>query len=388
MSRTANVIQRGSTWSIRYRAWDPARGEVRQIMKGGYRTKREAVDALNEVHGQIKEGTYAQPSKDTLKDYLEGTWFPSLDAAVLGGDLKVSAAQYYKDAATVRIIPRLGGVKLQSIDAAMLERFYGDLLQSGRKDGKGGLSRSTVHGCHVTLSRALGDAVRWRLLSRNVAKDANSPVADKKEQEVWSAAQVRTFLAAVKDDRLSAMWHLVLSTGLRRGELAGLTWQDVNLEAGVLTVRSNRVVINHQIHVGTPKSEKSKRRIGLDAGTVQALRDHYARVEIGDKLEAESGWQGEGHLFVDEIGRPIHPNVITRLWKRAAAKAGLPVIKLHSARHSYATAGLEAGVPLKVMSERLGHSTYAITADTYSHVSTAVDQDAADRIAEYLFGTS
>jgi integrase len=203
---------------------------------------------------------------------------------------------------------------------------------------------------------------------------------------VWDASQLRVFAASVAEDRTYALWQLAMSTGLRRGELAGLRWEDLDLGAGRLRVAVTRTVVSYRVVDGDPKSATSKRAIGLDPGTVAALKAHKAR-QATERLAWGPAWADNGLVFVQEDGQPYHPQRLSKMFGQAAHKAKLPPIRLHDLRHSYATAGLEAGVPLLVMSRRLGHSSLAITADTYSHVLPQVDQDAADRTAAFIFGS-
>ena len=170
-------------------------------------------------------------------------------------------------------------------------------------------------------------------------------------------------------------------TGLRRGELAALRWEDIEpIEDGELHVVHAHVVVDYRVIESEPKTDKSKRTIGLDPATVAALRSHRAR-QAQERLAAGSAWQGENYVFANELGRPYHPQRLTIMFAQRARAAGLPVVKLHALRHGHATAGIVHGVPLKVMSERLGHSSIRITADTYAHVSPATDKAAAAGIA-------
>lgn len=201
---------------------------------------------------------------------------------------------------------------------------------------------------------------------------------------VWSPTDLRTFLASVKGDRLYAMWLLFITTGLRRGEVAGLRWSDLDLDRGRLSVNVARVVVNHTVVDTSPKSKRT-RELAIDPGTVKALRSHQV-AQGAERLAWGPGYNGSPLVFTWEDGRPLHPDVITRTFKRLATAAGLPVVRVHDLRHSYASAALSAGVGLKVMQERLGHSSVAITGDVYSHVSREVDQAAADQVAAVILG--
>jgi len=381
-----SVVKRGAGYSIVYRAPDPATGRAKQVWRGGFATKREAERELTAVGTSLDAGTYVRSEKVTLRTFLERDWLPSIDNLVTNGTMKPSMASNYRSHVERHIVPRIGGVRLEAVTTPALNRLYADLLAGGRIDGKGGLSRSSVRLVHVTMSRALGDAVRWGKLARNVAKEADAPQADSAERTTWSGAQLRTFLAHVSEDRLSTMWFTFATTGLRRGEVAGLRWVDVDLEAGELRVAQSRVSVDYRVHTVAPKTRKGARVLSLDAATVASFRAHRAR-QAEERLAWGPGWTASGLIFVREDGSDLHPDTIRLMFQARARRAGLPPIRVHDLRHSYATAALEAGVDLKVLSERLGHATTGITSDTYQHVRRAVDARAADLTAAYILGS-
>jgi integrase len=174
----------------------------------------------------------------------------------------------------------------------------------------------------------------------------------------------------------------VLHTGLRRGELCGLRWRDVDLDAGTLTVASTRVVAE-QVEVGEPKTRAGARTIALVADTAAVLAT-WRRHQLAERMTAGPAWTDHGLVFTDELGVPPHPETVTRWWREAIARAGLRPIRLHDARHTAATLMLRAGTRTKVVSERLGHADIAVTQRIYEHVSQADDQDAADALARAL----
>ena len=188
-----------------------------------------------------------------------------------------------------------------------------------------------------------------------------------------------------RDGRLFALWRLAATTSLRRGELAGLRWRDVDLDTGEIHVRETAVVVGYTVIQSTPKTDKSRHTVGRDEGTVATLRSLRAR--RSEEMLSHGRRRGDAtHLFTREDGEPLHPQRLTTMLASRAAKAGLPVVRLHALRHGHATAALEAGVPMKVVSDRLGHSSIAITADVYFHVAAATDRAAAAQIAATIDG--
>jgi integrase len=247
------------------------------------------------------------------------------------------------------------------------------------------LAPKTVRNIHGALHAALGDAVRWDYVARNVAAAADLPKGMAPEMQVWNPEQLRAFLDHVRDDRLYAAWLLLATTGMRRGEVAGLRWVDVDLDTGRVSPRRPRVVVNHQVLVSEPKMAKGRRSIALDPATVAALRDHR-RWQLEDRFAVGPGWEDSGLVFTWPDGRPLHPERFSKWFEQHTRAAGLPKIRLHDVRHSYATAALAAGIPAKIVSERLGHANIAITMDTYSHVLPGLDEQAAGTVAQLILG--
>lgn len=386
------VIKRGKSYSVVIDAGRDENGKRIRRWHSGYSTSKAAENARVELLAAQAGGTYTAPNKLTVREFAEATWLPSIDALVAGGNMKPSTASSYRCQVNTHIVPQLGSVLLRDLTGPMLNALYGRLLTSGRvrvkEGGSPGLSPTSVHLVHVTIHRMLKDAGRWGLVARNVADLADAPRPRKSGESTmttWTPDQLRAFLGAVDGDRLQAMWLLFITTGLRRGELCGLRWSDIDLDAGRLRVTTSRTVVNHEVVEGAPKTSGSRREIGLDPATVSALRSHWAR-QGEERLAWGSSYASTDLLFTWADGRGIHPNIVSKTFQRIARRAGLPVIRLHDLRHSYATAALEAGVALKVVSTRLGHSSISITGDIYSHVRAEVDQAAADLVAGSILG--
>jgi len=205
--------------------------------------------------------------------------------------------------------------------------------------------------------------------------------------QTWSAKEVSAFLVHTSQDRLSAIWVLAVTTGMRRGELLGLKWKDIDFNRSALSVRRSLVSVEYELAFSTPKTEKSRRVIALDTTTLGALAKHR-RSQAAEKLAFGPGYDNSDLVFCQENGEPFHPDRLTKVFRATVQQTELPVIRLHDLRHTHATLALQAGIHPKVVSERLGHSTVAMTLDTYSHTVPSMQSDAAERIAELVFGVS
>lgn len=356
----------------------------RQVKRRGFATKAEAVEALDVLKEQVRGRRYVAPSRQTFGEWV-GRW---LDNREVEG-LKPSTINGYRH--TLRAVTRhpVADVELQELTAVDLDGLYRDLLTSGRRHARHGkqagegLSPRTVRYCHTLIRKALEDARRKGAVSVNVSGDASPPgsrAAQAPESTIWQPAQLRAFLDVADETDHGPMFRLAAFTGLRRGELCGLRWSDVDLEGGSLTVRNTRVVLVHEVVEGTPKSHKP-RRVELDAETVARLRQH--RVRQGEQSLA-LGIPRPEYVFTMADGQPWHPSVITRAFSRLVERMDLPRIRLHDVRHSHASHMLAAGVNARVVSERLGHSTVGFTLSVYAHALDGQQAEAAEAVARLV----
>ncbi|THJ37371.1 tyrosine-type recombinase/integrase, partial [Candidatus Frankia alpina] len=284
------------------------------------------------------------------------------------------------------IKPVIGDTALQDLTPVRINLLYAHLLAEGRRHRRGtqgaGVSPATVTTVHQVFHRALGDAVKWDYLSRNPADNAERPKLDRRAPTVWTPDQLRTFIKHVRKDRLYALYLLAITTGLRRGALVGLRRPDVDLDTGTVSSSRPRIVVDNKAVDGEHKTDSAYRPLALDPVTADALRAHVERWErerAALKFTADL-------LFCWPDGTGIHPDTVTDWFQAHAKAAGLPVIRLHDVRHSYATAALKSGVHPKVVSERLGHASVAFTLSAYSHVMPGMDRDAAGAIADLILG--
>jgi integrase len=355
-------------------------GRRRQKSKGGFRTRKAAEAALRELVASVDAGKYVERSTRTVGDYLD-EWLE-----VVRPRLRPTSVNSYRQAVG-HIKGRVGAVPLQSLQPLEVESLYTDLLASGGARGRP-LSPKTVRNIHVVLRKALADAERLGLVVRNAAAAAKPPVPSKHEHTTWTAEQLARFLTSVEDERLAAAFVLLATTGMRRGEALGLRWRDLDLDAGRLSIVQTITTVREEMVITPPKTARSRRLVSLDPGTVAALRDHRRR-QNEERLRVGESWSGEREfVFTNEIGEPVHPSALSRLFVSSVRKAGLPKIRLHDLRHTYATVALAAGVHPKIVSERLGHATIAVTLDLDSHVTPAIDAEAAALVASKIFDHS
>ena len=382
MSRRGHVYKRGDSWTYVLDISLPGQRR-RQKSKGGYRTKREALAGLNEAQGALQRGLYVEPSKLSVKTFLLEHWLPAIESS-----LRHSTLQGYRSAITNYVLPRMGDTRLQALTPDQLNAFYGELLRSGRKDGKTGLSPKTVHNVHVMLHKSLHDAVRWSYLPRNVAAYSDPPkqTSSGKAMRTWTPDELRSFLEYVSDDPLYAGWVLSANTGMRRGEVLGVRWQDIDFDRRRLSIRQTIISIDYRVEIGEPKTARGRRSVALDSGTITALRAH--RVKQNQlKLMLGEAWQDNDLVFCRDDGSPVHPDRFTQMFDKHVRDSGLPRIRLHDLRHTHASLALAAGIHPKVISERLGHSTVAFTMDVYSHAIPSMEAEAAETIANLVRGT-
>ena len=354
----------------------------RQEWHRGFATRREAERARTDLLGRLDAGAYVPPTKQTLTRFLLDEWLPAKETT-----LKPSTLSPYRMYVRAYITgSRIGSVPLARVDGPRLTAFYADLLAHGRRQAEGGLSAKMVRNVHGMLHKALADAVRWGRVVRNAADAADQPRKSSPEMQVWTPEEMRTFLEHVRDDRLFAAWQILATTGMRRGELLGLRWADIDVERGSLTIRQVRTAVDYTVETGTPKTHKGTRTVSLDPATLAGLRAHR-RQQNEDRLIWGGAWMETGLVFVRSDGSAIHPQRLSQWFAQHVRRAGLPRIRLHDVRHSYATAVIRAGVPLKVVSQRIGHANPTITMTTYQHVLPGDDEQAALIGARAILGT-
>lgn len=439
-----SVVKKGDRYYVKIELdADPATGKRRQKWHSGYRTKRDAERARIDLLSKFDCGEYVEPSQQTLAEFLtewlatiEPTIKPStfdsyarnvrnhvnahigsvrltkVDAGVLNGlyaKLLTSGRRPsprlgagYPPAVLERALAlRAEGVTLAETAARLRaelpeaahitkDTLASLLRRAANKDSprmQPGLDRRTVNYTHTILHRALKDAVRWGRLSRNPADAADPPQSRQKADGVhaWDAESVHAFLDAsrAEDDRQFPLWALMATTGMRRGEVLGLRWSDVDLERGRARVMQTVVQIGSIVSISEPKTASGRRPMSLDPGTVAILRAHRHRMRQ-ERLLVGPDFNDLGFVFHQPDGSWLRPGVVSQAFLRRVGRYGLPRLTLHGLRHTWATLALERGIHPRVVQERLGHSTIAITLGIYSHVSPTLHDEAAQLIADVI----
>jgi integrase len=311
---------------------------------------------------------------DNLKvgEYLE-RW---LADSVLD-TVRPTTYERYEQIVRIHVRPALEGVKLKNLTPAHVRGLYREKLQAG-------LSPRTVQYIHVTLHKALKQAVQDGLIPRNATEAVKAPQVRRQEISPLSAEQVKVLLETACGDRLEALFVLAIHTGLRQGELLGLKWEDVDLESGTVRVRRTLATTKSGPMLTAPKTKGSRRSVKLTQGASDALRSHLTR-QLQEIDRVGSLWRENGLVFASETGEPLDRRYLTsRRFKVLLKSAGLPAIRFHDLRHTCATLLLTKNVNPKIVSEMLGHATIAITLDTYSHVLPNMRDQAAAAMEEAL----
>ncbi len=296
--------------------------------------------------------------------------------------MKPSTFDSYRRNMELHVLPKLGARQLRTLTPLILNKLYTELLDNGRLNGPGGLSAKTVRYVHTIIHKALADAVDAGVLAVNVAARAKPPrprATAPAEIRFWEPAELAQFLELVQGHRLEAAFHLAAMTGMRRGEILGLRWKDIDFDGARLSVRQALVSVAYEVLVSSPKNHQA-RVVDLDPGSIEQLLEHRRRQET-EKDEWGADYQNRDLVFCREDGSPIHPHTFSQMFERIVEKSDLPRIRLHDLRHTHASIALRAGVPIKVIAERLGHQTPAFTMKQYAHVIPGMQAEAALHVA-------
>ena len=366
----AKAQKRSGSYSVRVSLTDPTTGQRTQ-KRVTAATKRELDAKVTDLKSRWNSGTYFEPSTDSVSDYFEH-WLKSIEPTV-----KPGTVNRYRQNARSYILPAIGSVPLAKVTPLAVQRLVNDLVTSGR-------SPASARLCFAVLRRAFNQAVKWKMIARNPCDDVDVPRVASPEMQTWNLEDANRFLAAIADVPLAAFWQLALVTGMRRGELLALRWQDVDLDRGTLAVRRTMAEDSQRRWTyGEPKSAAGRRAIAIPAPMVISLKAHRAR-QNERRLLLGAAWDDAGLVFDRGDGAPYNPDGVSEHFRELIARLGLPRIRFHDLRHTAATLMMADGVHPKIVQERLGHSKISMTLDRYSHVTESMQRDAANRLASRL----
>jgi integrase len=378
------VKRRGKYYAVVYEGVDPATKKERHRWYPAGDTRKSAEKILGGLVKRHHDGDYRAPDRITLGDYLIERWLPTKRA-----QLRRSTFDSYTRNVQNHVVPRIGAIALQKLTPEDLDEFYARLLTDGKLNGKkGGLSVKTVRYIHTIIRKALADAQRKGSVQRNVADLADAPKlssAPRRPMKVWTAEQLRMFLQGIVEHRLHPAIYLASSTGMRRGEVLGIRWEDIDLDGLRLSVRHTVLNVAYAIEISEVKTNTSRRTVDLDPRTVTVLKA-WRRVQLQERVALGMRPKDDSLVFADPDGSPIHPDLYSQTFDRLVAAGDVPRIRLHDLRHTHATILLKEGVPAKVVSERLGHANVAFTMSVYQHILPGMQADAAQIFAKVVFG--
>ena len=366
-----SVTARGKNkWRLRYDGPIGADGKRNQVSETVRGTKSNALETLRERIRSIDTGLYVERQTQTVAEYLN--WW----LGVHKNNIAPATAQSYSSIVRQYLAPSIGGVELQRLEPNQIQSLYSDIADRGLKCGP--------H-IHRVLRKALNDALRLGMIVKNPAVSVLAPKLRKSEIKAWDAREFNKFLGAANNSEFCDFFEFSVHTGMRRSEITGLRWKNVDLTAGIVrVVETLKRVSGQGLVIGAPKTERASRRsIVLGNTAIQLLK--RVRVEQSENLLAMGSiYEDRGYVFTDGLGNPRDADQATKEFKRIVRSINLPDVTLHSLRHTHASLLIEQGTHVKVLSERLGHASVAFTMDTYAHLLPGLQQQAADAIDRSL----
>lgn len=355
---------------------DPGTGKQKQKSIYGA-TQAEVRKKLTQVISAVDTGTYTEPCKMTLNQWLD-IWTRDYI-----GDVKPSTALLYQNQIRLYIRPALGATKLESLNPHDIQGLY-NRLKTGQDD-KTGVSAKTVRNIHGVFHKALQQAVDLGYLRVNPSDNCKLPKKEAKEMHPLNEQQIPLFLNAIDGHRHEILYRIALFTGMREGEVLGLTWNAVDFQRGTITIKQQLTKEKKkggQYYIAPPKNGKP--RTITPAPTVMRLLQAQRRRQMEQRLQMGTQWQDTGMVFTNETGGYLSYRTVYDCFKRIVDKIGAPDTRFHDLRHSYVVLAIRSGDDFKTISENLGHATVAFTMQVYAHVTDQMKQDSANRMEAFI----
>ena len=361
--------------------YDPETGrEIRPVVYG--ESEREAWKKLEQVIERYERGQPLQESRIKFGEWLN-QW--------LENHVKIknrlTTWENYKWAVDTHINPALGKINLKDLRASHLQKLYREKLENGRNDDKGGLSARTIQLIHRICHAALEQAVREDVIYKNVSHNVSLPKKTHKEILPMSPEQIKKFLKVNREDPLFPAFFILISTGMRRGELLGLKWSDIDLDNRTIFIQRSWVKSSTETaQFSDPKTKKSRRLVPLLEEGVAVLRQHRLQQQRNrDELRAKGkAYTENGLVFCRIDGAPYYPSTLNSYLEKALQRAGLPKFRMHDLRHTFASLMVEQGTSIKVVQELMGHATVQMTLDTYTHVLPGATAEAVNKLQGFF----
>jgi integrase len=381
-----SLVNRNGHYSVVLEDKDPVTGKRKQRWVKAGDDYKKAQKELTRLVNDYNNGNFVMPSKNTLAEYLN-EWLNDC----IKPNLSIRTYELYELMSRKHIIPAIGSVTLTNLKPQHLQRLYADSLKSG-------LSSRTTQLIHITMHKALKNAVKTGMLNRNVAEAVNAPKVQHREMKVMNETDYHLFLDFAKDSEFYPLFYLALFTGLRRGELIALKWEHVDLLGMALSVvqtaqQLHKVAPDKRVIFKDTKTQGSRRSVDLPPSVCIMLREHMESRKrylksLNPDFDPEKDFDKSELIFCRYDGSPLRPDSVTHAWKKLVRKCGLAGVRLHDARHSHASLMLKQGANIKVVSERLGHSNVSITLNLYAHVLPGMQLAAANRFDDIIAGKS
>lgn len=361
-----------SSWTIVIEAGrDPATGKRRRIYRAVQGNKTQAKQAMEQILAELQRGTYVQPDKATVAEYLR-QWVktycePNLADSTIAG---------YSRTIEKHVVPEIGQIPLQDLQPMHLQTLYARIL------GKG-LSPRMARLTHAILHQALRHAVLWQMLQRNPADAVQPPRPKKTEAKALTKEEIERLLVALVGHRDYVTIYTAIYTGMRRGELLGLRWSDVDLDTGMVTVEQGLIVTRDGLEFSQPKTKGSRRSIPIPGSVCDTLRQHR-KEQLERRLVVGPAWEDFDLVFPNQNGKPQHPGTFSGRFGYTVKRVGFSGLRFHDLRHTHASLLLTLGVHPKIVQERLGHTVITTTMDIYSHVMPTLQEEAARKLDDLL----
>lgn len=375
--------KRGVFYAVIYEGTNPVSGRERR--RWHRCENRSGAEQLARTLGRHRERHQRAGSSITLREYLIGQWLPAKEPSIAATTHAryVTSVEHY-------LLPDLGDTQLRRLRPEHLETLYQRLLVVGSRRG-GPLAAKTVKNLHQIIHSALRDAVARGLLPLNpsdtvTAPDPRKRPSDRRRGSSWTSIELNEFLAETADNRHSMLFRLAAATGMRRGELLGLRWDHVHFDTGRIEVTQALTAVGYRLEFSRLKTKTSRRNVTVDTHTMALLADWRQR-QVTD-LDGAGVDNSHALVFTRPCGQPLHPHAASQAFERAQRHLPVSPIRFHDLRHTHASLLLRDRVPIKVVSERLGHSNPAFTMTTYQHVLPGMQDDAAAAFGQLLAGHS